>query len=122
MNKYMIMAAVVAAATLGTGVHAADDLTVRGSRSADATGTIRVPYGDLSLTSADNAQVLRTRVNRAIQKGCGNLYGSAQPSQEWTCHKVAWEVATPQLNQVFAAAKSGQTMASKEFVLRFASR
>lgn len=119
MLRTMILAA-AASAAFAVPALAQGDLTVRASK-VDAD-MIRVPYGDLQLANADDAATLRSRVNSAIRKGCGNLYGSAMLSQQWTCRDVASNAAKPQMAEALASAQSGRTLASTTLVLRFARR
>jgi UrcA family protein len=113
-----LTAAIVAALTTPA---AAGELTVRGSHSVE-DAVVRVSYGDLRLAEAGDAEALRTRVNRAVRRGCAGLYGSAHISQEWTCRDIASEAAAPQIASAIEAAQSGRALAATTLVVRLARR
>lgn len=100
---------------------AAEQLTVRGSRAVDEA-VIRVSYGDLQLADASDADALRTRVHRATRRGCAELYGSTQPSQEWACRDIAADAAAPQVKRAISAAQAGLALKTTSVVVRLASR
>ena len=94
-------------------------LTVTGTH-ADDPDTIRVSYGDLNLTSATDAGVLRARVNQATRRVCDALYDGAFLSQRWACLDIARNIAEPQIVAAIERAGTGQNLAGGTVKLRFA--
>jgi UrcA family protein len=96
-------------------------VTVTGAQSDDPY-TIRVSYRDLDLANAADGAVLRARVKRETRRVCGALYDGTTPSQRWSCHDIAWGVARPQIDAAIERAGTGQNLAGRAVVLRFARR
>jgi UrcA family protein len=122
MKNSTFMLAAVACATLAVPAIAQSEnasLTVTGSQPQDPD-TIRVSYADLDLADSTAADTLRARVSKAIQRKCGDLYEGTTPAQRWACFDVAWRVARPQIDATLARTNSGQNLAVRAVVMRFA--
>lgn len=96
-------------------------LTVTGAQTPDPD-TIRVSYADLNMTTPESAAVLRTRVSKAINHKCDQLYDGAMLEQAWGCKDIAWGAAKPQLEAVIGQRASGLAVTNAVVSIRFAKR
>ena len=75
------------------------------------TVTRHVPYGDLSLASADGRRMLYRRVGRAVNEVCPQVSEDGSWYDVQDCRQFAWHGARPQIKRAFDQALSGSTLA-----------
>ena len=95
MNSRTIFA-LAAAASLAI-VGPAPASTQRGSY------TVKVPYGDLDLTTPVGAKALKARLAAAAGKSCRQVNDS--PSTQYACREKALALAAPRADAVVYAAR-----------------